>query len=359
MIVAVVGAQFGSEGKGKISALLSMYADLCLRSGGPNAGHSFENTKGKIESVRMLPSGVSSPRPILGIGAGAVLDLDVLLGEIDRFQIQPTRLTIDSQAMLVQPQDLDQEVPLTQSISSTGKGAGAATARRILGRGRGAEAMLAGKCSKLAPFIGDVLGLVSAVADRNGVIVAEGTQGFGLSLYHGSYPYVTSRDTTAAALCSEIGIPWRLLTEAVLVVRTFPIRVAGPSGPLESEIDWNTITKESKSDISIVEYTTVTQRTRRVGRFDSGQVRRAILANAPTALALMQVDYLDSTDRGKSEFSQLGITSRTWIERVESDLGRQFGVISTGPRARDTILRREFLSNQLYEIMDRARKALT
>jgi adenylosuccinate synthase len=354
MITAVVGAQFGSEGKGKISALLSQCADLCVRSGGPNAGHSFETTSGGIESVRMLPSGVASDKPGLAIGAGAVLDLDVLLEEIQRFAVQPTRLTVDSRAIVVQPEDLSSEVPLTQSISSTGKGTGAAAARRILGRGRGAELTLAGNRPELQPYMGDVLQLVHSTHLRGGLIVAEGTQGFGLSLLHGMYPFVTSRDTTASGLCSEIGIPARMLTDVVLVVRTFPIRVAGPSGPLREEIDWETVSRESKSPTPIIEYTTVTKRVRRVGRFDAEVVRRAIIANAPTALALMQVDYLDYSDRGRTSFSDLSFAARKWIQQTENAIGEQFGILSTGPRAQDTIIRHDVLPERLSDLLRRA-----
>jgi adenylosuccinate synthase len=355
VIAAVVGAQFGSEGKGKVAALLSRSATLSVRSGGPNAGHSFEGSTGAIEAVRMLPCGVASSKSKLAIGPGAVIDIRVLEAEIVRYGITPARLLIDEQAFTVTELDIDSEEPLVRSISSTGKGAGAAVARRILGRGRGAEASLARNIASLAPFIGDLLEALHAELRNGGFVVAEGTQGFGLSLYHGAYPFVTSRDTTAGALCSEMGIATSTLTDVVLVVRTFPIRVAGPSGPLPNEINWDTLTKESYSPSPVIEYTTVTQRIRRVARFDASMVRRAILANAPTAVALMQVDYLDHAERGKTEFDMLTRKTRDWILHTEQQVGQPFGIISTGPRARDTILRQDVLPTRLFERLTTAK----
>lgn len=351
MITAVVGAQFGSEGKGKISALIGRVSHLAVRSGGPNAGHSFEGGDGRIHSVRMLPCAAAFPGPRLAIGAGAMIDAAVLRGEIDRYGITPERLTIDPKATVVHEDDRAAEVALTKAISSTGKGGGAALARRILKRGQGAEESLARRDPSLAPYLGDVLRLLEDAVTKGERVVVEGTQGFGLSVYHGDYPYVTSRDTTAAALCSEVGLAPGFLDHVVLVVRTYPIRVAGESGPLPNETTWDAVTAASGSATSIIELTTVTKRVRRVAEFDAGIVRRAMLANRPTVLALMHVDYLDAADRGKTTFEEIGPKSRAWIRRIEADLGMEFGVISTGPGRGETVLREDVLPPSITPLL--------
>lgn len=127
-------------------------------------------------------------------------------------------------------------------------------------------------------------------------IIVEGTQGFGLSLLHSShYPYVTSRDTTAAAFISEVGLSPLDVDEIIMVIRAFPIRVGGNSGNLLDEINWETITNESRSDNPIVEYTSVTKTLRRVARFNTDIVLQAIKANKPTCIVLNHLDYIDAS----------------------------------------------------------------
>src|SRR5207245_5595420 len=100
--------------------------------------------------------------------------------------------------------------------------------------------------------------------DRGGDVIVEGTQGFGLSLLHGPhYPHVTARDTTAAGFAAEVGLSPRQIEEIILVIRTFPIRVGGNSGPLEDEISWAEIQRLSGASEVQPEYTSVTGRLRR------------------------------------------------------------------------------------------------
>jgi len=127
-------------------------------------------------------------------------------------------------------------------------------------------------------------------------VIIEGTQGFGLSLLHSKYyPYVTSRDTSAAAFVAEAGLSPLDIDDVVLVLRAFPIRVGGNSGPLPNEIDWETVTHESRSDRPILEYTSVTKTMRRVARFDADVVRQAIIVNQPTCVVLNHLDHIDAS----------------------------------------------------------------
>ena len=148
----------------------------------------------------------------------------------------------------------------------------------------------------------------------------EGTQGFGLSLLEGGYwPKATSRSTTASGALAEAGLSPVDVDDVTMVIRTFPIRVAGNSGPLIDETTWEKIAKEVGRDDDLREYTTVTRRLRRVGHFDPVLVRRALAVNRPTRLVLNHLDYVGTQqdlDDPQSELSG-------FVRRVESDISRK------------------------------------
>ncbi len=150
-------------------------------------------------------------------------------------------------------------------------------------------------------------------------VVVEGTQGFGLSLLHGyQYPYVTSRDTTAAGFAMEAGLSPRLIDKIVMVVRTFPIRVGGTSGPFgREEISWEEIALRSGAPKAIPEFTSVTKRLRRVAEFDLGAVVRACQYNRPTSLAVMGLDRLDYANSGVSRIEDLSSKGRSFLNLIE------------------------------------------
>jgi adenylosuccinate synthase len=157
---------------------------------------------------------------------------------------------------------------------------------------------LAKDCPSLAKYIGDGLDVILSHED----CIIEGNQGFGLSLLHSPYyPYVTSRDTTASGILSEVGMSPFLIDDIILVLRSFPIRVAGNSGPLANECTWEDVTtynaynSSNSKIVPIIEYTSVTQKIRRVGFFDPEIVKLAIKYNQPTKIVLNHVDYLSST----------------------------------------------------------------
>ena len=180
---------------------------------------------------------------------------------------------------------------LREQIGSTQSGTGAAIQRRIA---RDGSVQFAGNDGRLDRFVRATRPFLRDRLNRDERIIIEGTQGFGLSLYHSdNYPYVTSRDTTAAGFVSEAGLSPIDVDEVVLVIRAFPIRVAGHSGPLPHEIDWEKVTLESGSETPILEYTSVTGQVRRVARFDATIVRKAIEANRPSSIVLNHVDYVD------------------------------------------------------------------
>src|SRR5262249_55478845 len=148
-----------------------------------------------------------------------------------------------------------------ERLSSTMCGVGAAVSRRVLrGENANTAANVAGQYPWLADLITNVSSELNTGLDAGKSALIEGTQGFGLSLYHSDYyPRCTSRDTTAAGFLSEVGVSPLLVREVVVVFRTFPIRVAGPqAGPLKDEITWEQLRSESQCPYAIEERTSVT-----------------------------------------------------------------------------------------------------
>ncbi len=347
LVDVVVGGGFGSEGKGNVAYYLAPEYDVLVRVGGPNAGHIVPLDPPYTH--QLLPSGTrANEDALLVIGAGAVLNVDRLLAEIADCQVEVDRLCIDPQAMLIEEADRAGEAALQAQIGSTGQGVGCATARRILGRGGPLDGFpavrLAGTMSVLAPYTQRraVEVFADAFANHRRVLL-EGTQGTGLSLYHGDYPSVTSRDTTVAGCLAEAGIAPHRLGHAVLVTRTYPIRVGGESGPMSQEIGWEAVADRSRialKDILETEKGSVSGRQRRVSEFDWVLLRRAAEINGATDIALTFADYLDAENLQARRFDQLTRPTIEFIEEVEQVAGAPVTLVSTRFHQRSIIDRR-------------------
>jgi adenylosuccinate synthase len=335
----VVGGQFGSEGKGKISAFITLKEDIdiCVRCGGPNSGHTFVDEHGENRVLRQLPTGYVNPRTRLLIPSGALIDPYVVKNEMESFGIHFSRVGIDEKCFVIRERDRESEraLGLRERLSSTLCGVGAAVSRRAL---RGADAKLArgvvGEYPWLEALLTNVSEEVNDAIDLDKKVLIEGTQGFGLSLYHSEhYPHTTSRDTSAAGFLSEVGVSPRLVTEVVVVFRTFPIRVAGTqAGPLKDEITWQQLRDESGYPYDITEMTTVTRNVRRVGRFDWQLAEQAVAVNRPTRLAINGLDYLSFRSRGALGLASLPEDARMFISLLESRLGVVVTYCGAGPR---------------------------
>jgi len=289
------------------------------------------------------------------MAAGMVIELSVLLDEIGRCQVTPDRLVIDRNACVMSQVDSDNEAAgsLRDRIGSTLSGTGSATARKVL---RDPTLMLARDISALRPYIGNVAELLNEHLDNDMTVVVEGTQGFGLSLHHSDlYPFATSRDTTAAAFLSESGLSPLLVSDVYVVLRTYPIRVAGNSGPLPGEITWEEVANRAGYPHALAEYTTVTKRLRRVGEFDWDLAGQAVRINRPTGIALHGVDYLNYRDYGKSEWSDLSKISREFIRELEVALNVSVAFIFTGPDAEHIIDRRSVVNTRPLAVEAAAR----
>jgi len=339
-LTVVVGAQFGGEGKGKLVSHLSVVddVDVVVRCGGPNSGHTVDYEGFRI-GLRMVPAGFVNKRTKLMLAPGALIDVKILFSEMEKCNVDPSRLTIDRNACIVKEEyaRLELEQGLRNRIGSTASGTGIGVAKRAL---RDPEVQLARNVEALRPFLGDVSKELNDAVDRDEKVIVEGTQGFGLSLYHTeSYPYSTSRDTTASGFLSETGLAPTLVNDVIMAVRTFPIRVEGQSGPLD-ETTWQAIQERSGYPHKIAENTTATGRTRRVGRFDMTVVSKAARMNRPTQIALHGADYLDYQVKSATDYANLTSGPLDFVNNLEESLNVPVMFIGTGPRNEELIDRR-------------------
>lgn len=332
---AIVGAQYGSEGKGKIAAVIANQFQHAVRTGGPNSGHTvWLNEKKMI--FRHIPCAAINPDTALYLGAGAIIDLSVLGNEIKQISGLKERLKIDRQAVIIRESDINSEEQITDSIGSTGRGVGSALLKKI---SRTGNASLACNEEILRPFISEVSIKLNSKLKEGQKILLEGTQGTGLSIHHGEYPFVTSRDVTAGSLCGEAGVSPMSLRQVILVVRSYPIRVAGESGPLMNEISWSDVRARSGAKVDLTEYTTVTGMVRRVGEFDMQKVKHAAEINGATEIALTFIDHISAEDYGKKKWADLSTASKKFIQKIEDDLQIPVKLVSTGPRTEEIIMR--------------------
>lgn len=336
----VVGGQFGSEGKGKVTAIRALESanPLVVRCGGPNSGHTV-NVGDRRVVLRQIPAGVVNPNAELLIAAGCVVDVDLLATEVAELAIPRDRVVIDPRAVILETTDAPGEDALAARIASTASGTGNAIVRRIQ---RGADVRLAGSVARLREIarVECVATLLHSGVDQGRDIIIEGTQGFGLSLLHGTeYPFVTARDTTAAAFISEVGISPRDVHSVEMVVRTYPIRVGGNSGPLPNELTWERIAQLSGAPNAVPEYTSVTRRLRRVAEYDSRLVVQATRYNRPTSIALMGSDRLDHGNANARSSTELTARVLEFIDKVERATGVPIQLVGTGFDT-DNIVRR-------------------
>jgi adenylosuccinate synthase len=329
-VTVIIGGQFGGEGKGKVAHFLAreMGAKIAVRVGGTNSGHTVIDPFGNPIILRQLPTPAILPNTTCVFGAGSYIDVDILYDEIKRTGLSRDKLFIDPNAIIITENDLNSErsSSLRSSINSTLSGTGAAVLRRI---SRDGSANFAKDDERIKQFIQPVVPLMRDLLSAGERIVIEGTQGFGLSVLHTPYyPYATSRDTTAAAFVSEAGLSPLDVDDIVMVIRAFPIRVGGNSGPLPKEIDWATITAESNNDPEIVEHTSVTKTIRRVARFDPAIVHAAIMTNQPSRIVLNHLDYVDSQGAILNKYTD---KLEAFVDKIQFMIKRKIDYLGFGP----------------------------
>jgi adenylosuccinate synthase len=329
--VVVVGAQWGDEGKGKIIDLLGRQADQVVRySGGANAGHTVV-VEGEKIILHLIPCGALHPQTDIVLGQGMVLNLDVLVEEIEKFEslglFQPERFLVSERAHLVLPQHL-----LIDELRERGKGAIGTTKRGIgpayedkvarrgvrMGdlcspkkfenklrdnlaawkpviAGLGDKVPDAGPiiehCLKLAekvkPIIGDASQRVHDRISKGGRVLMEGAQGAMLDVDSGTYPFVTSSSTVAGSACTGGGIGPTDISTVIGVSKAYTTRVG--SGPFPSEI---TGPEGDALREAGAEYGATTGRPRRCGWLDIAALRFSVRVNGISAIALTKLDVL-------------------------------------------------------------------
>ena len=367
----VVGAAFGSEGKGHITAqlvarrLASGLEVVNIRVAGPNAGHTVIDKAGNSFALRAVPVGAAiSDRVYLHIAPGSEIDLPVLVAEIDLLRSKGhkvARLYVSAEATLLEDghKQVESVAALTERVGSTGKGIGAARSDRIMRIARRLKDDLTAVATltDLGVHIVDESPDTLGYADKwttlpNVAVIIEGTQGYGLGLHSGYYPQVTSSDCRAVDFLAMAGIsPWAVGVKHLavwLVARVFPIRVAGNSGPLKGESSWEELGLPE-------ELTTVTKKVRRVGAWDADLIAAAVRANGggqntpgvSVQVALTMVDQIFPDLHGVDNMAgfmrlnddeELHTKIRGFFTQVEIDANAKIGVISTSDR---TVMWRE------------------
>jgi adenylosuccinate synthase len=327
----IVGGFFGDEGKGKIISYLAMKDNptIAVRGGvGPNAGHTIEHENKKYK-VRMLPSAFLNPDTRLLIGPGVVISPDILLKEIVEFGTQD-RSFIDFQCGIIEEfhKTADSGGRLKESIGSTGTGTGPANADRAM-----RTLKLAKEVESLALYLDDIPNQVNFALDSKENVIVEGTQGTFLSLWHGTYPYVTSKDVTASAICADVGIGPKSVDEILVVFKSFLTRVG--EGPLKNEISQDKAIAKGWQEVG-----TVTGRQRRAADFDFDLAKRAIKLNSATQLAITKLDVVFPECVHMQSFSDLSSPAKYFIKNIEDQLKVSVTLIGTGPDVNDIIDRR-------------------
>ncbi len=339
-VVAVIGAQWGDEGKGKIVDLLAEKADAVIRfSGGDNAGHTVINPGGEFK-LHIVPSGVFYRRTACIIGNGVVINPKVLLEEIDSLKtrgIDTGNLHISDRAHLIMPwhillDRLEEQKRGASAIGTTGKGIGPAfsdkTARKgirtcdiidtamfkprlaslleskneMLIKLYNAEALdfnkvfdeYSGYAARLVPYIKDTTAMISDLLERGSNIVLEGAQGTMLDTDFGSYPFVTSSSPLAAGACLGSGINPRRIDRVVGIFKAYTTRVGGGPMPTELKDEVGEYIRQRAH-----EYGTTTGRARRCGWFDAVVGRYSTNLNGFTSGILTRLDVLDEMDTVK------------------------------------------------------------
>ena len=420
--LVVVGAQWGDEGKGKVVDILSEFAELVVRfQGGANAGHTLV-VDGQEVITHLVPSGVMHPAKRCAIAQGVVVDPEILVSEIDELSARglladPATLTISHRAQLVMPYHkmLDaarESAKGASKIGTTLRGIGpcledkaARTGIRVcdlLDSDRLSERLearlaelnalfthygkptltttdllpkLREQANRLAPFVGDVGELVRKSMDRGRSVLFEGAQGVMLDIDHGTFPFVTSSNTVAAAACTGVGFGPGKLDSILGVSKAYSTRVG--AGPFPTEL---TDERGAKLREQGAEFGATTGRPRRCGWLDLVALRYAVNICGCTSLCLTKLDVLSGTGPlriavayeldGKGietmpadsrdverikpvyeeidgwdepiddlrELADLPPVVRRYLTRVESFLGIPVDIVSVGPGRAQTIM---------------------
>ena len=334
MNIAVLGAQWGDEGKGKVVDLLTpRFAVVARYQGGHNAGHTVYVDTQKI-ILRLLPSGILHPHVTCAIGNGVVVDPQALFAEIDElskfgYDVQ-NRLIVSERAHLILPyhRELDLLAEARRGerkIGTTSRGIGPAYEDKIGRRGirvcdlldaSGLEQEIRENVQarnrlirestldwrplldqmlaygeRLKPWVADVSVFLARTSAAGQSILFEGAQGTLLDIDHGTYPFVTSSNSTIGGVCTGLGVSPKMIDSVLGVVKAYATRVG--EGPMPTELAG---TAGDRLRDSGKEFGSVTGRPRRCGWYDAVVARYAVRVNGLDSVALTKLDVLDGLD---------------------------------------------------------------
>lgn len=370
----LIGLQWGDEGKGKVIDLLTPEYDATIRyQGGNNAGHTI--VVGREKTVlHLIPSGVLHNNCLCIIASGVVVNPAVLIEEIENLQKNgflkdPKQLVVSRKAHVIFPEhigrDLKREKELGSSaIGTTGRGIGPCIEDKVSRRGvrmgeleacSNKEYAAYGK--KLAPYLADTEALIKDWMLQGKKLLFEGAQGVGLDIDHGTYPYVTSSNTTSGAVFNGAGIPPGSLDAVIGVAKAYATRVGNGPFPTEQVNEIGNLLQEEGA-----EFGSTTGRKRRCGWLDLALLKEACWLNGVTALALTKLDVLSKLQTiqtgigmengnvryetfpgwkcdisGTTEFSKLPGACQSYIKTIEDFTEVPVTLISTGPARSATI----------------------
>ena len=324
----VVGGFFGDEGKGKIISYLAKKDNptIVVRGGaGPNAGHTIKDGNTTYK-VRMLPSGFLNKNARVMIGPGVVVDPQVFLKEIQEFGVS-SRAFMDNHCGIIEQNHIDQDSKgrLKDKIGSTGSGTGPANAERAM-----RTLKMAKDIESLSSYIKDVPDEINSALKNKEEVLVEGTQGTHLSLWHGTYPFVTSKDVTAAGICADVGLGPKSVDEVLIVFKAYLTRVG--TGPMPGEL-----TAEETEQKGWAEFGTVTGRPRRAAEFDFNLARRAVMLNSATQIAITKLDVRFPECSGVKSMDELSSDAKSFIKNIEEKLEVPVTLIGTGPFVDDVV----------------------
>ena len=421
MNIAVIGAQWGDEGKGKIVDLLTPHVSIVARyQGGHNAGHTV-NVGDAQFILHLLPSGILHPGVRCVIGNGVVVDPDALFAEIETLATQGVevgdRLLISDKAHVILPYHRELEVLAEarrgdRRIGTTSRGIGpsyedkvgrrgirvadlgdtsddgplaAAIRENVSARNRaigGAEADwralhadVRAVWARLERWVGDASLFLTRAMEAGERVLFEGAQGTLLDIDHGTYPFVSSSNSTVGGLCTGLGVGPRSIGAVLGIAKAYTTRVG--EGPLPTELHG---TMGDQLRESGREYGASTGRPRRCGWYDAVAVRYAVRINGLDALAITKIDVLDGLDEiplctsyrhgdevltefpsngstlagcepvyevlagwssrtaGVRRYEDLPSQAKTYLKRIEAVTGVPIAIVSTGSDRADTIL---------------------
>ena len=387
----IVGSQWGDEGKGKVVDLLSEKIDMVVRcQGGNNAGHTIV-VGGKKLITHLIPSGILHPKTICVIASGVVVDLKVLAEEIKSLEDLDidviSRLRISDRAHAILPEHIERDKNREESrgdkkIGTTGRGIGPCYQDKISRSGYrigNCSSVLSGEYleayNKISSCICDTVDLVHNALEEDQFILFEGAQGAMLDIDHGTYPYVTSSNTTSAGICTGAGIPPQAITKVTGIVKAYCTRVG--EGPFPTELHDELGEKIRKEG---GEFGATTGRPRRCGWLDLVALKHATRLNGITDFALTKLDVLDTLDEIKvctgyeyngkkysyfpadleiaenvspiyesfpgwksstveaKKLEDLPENARKYLEKIQEHTGIPYSMVSVGPDREQTII---------------------